>query len=83
VYDAFLVQDLRLQHNPLGPDGAKHVGELLARNKAITALDLSDVQLVRNESNLGMQVLYLLPRRPSPSPPPRSLTLHTSRYFPF
>jgi hypothetical protein len=57
VYDAFLVQDLRLQHNPLGPDGAKHVGELLARNKAITALDLSDVQLVRNESNLGIQVL--------------------------
>jgi len=75
VYDAFLVQDLRLQHNPLGPDGAKHVGELLARNKAITALDLSDVQLVRNESNLGMQVRSCsldapLPRlAPSPSTP--------------
>ena len=50
------LKDLRLLHNPLGPDGVKHIGELLARNKCLTSLDISDVDLMREESNLGIQV---------------------------
>ena len=51
------LKDLRLLHNPLGPDGVKHIGELLARNKCLTSLDISDVDLMREESNLGIQAI--------------------------
>jgi hypothetical protein len=51
------VRDLRLQHNVVGPTGGVHLGEMLAINASLTALDISDIGLVKGNISNGLQAV--------------------------